>query len=159
MVNELSALQQNDTWPLVEARIHAPIIGCKWVFKLKTNSDGTTARHKASLVAKGYSQTPGLDYHETFSKFVIKTLPFVLCLPLLSRKTGIFVKLMSIMTFLHEKLHEVVYMHQPLDSSSLIPISKLVCKLNKAIYGLKQAPRAWFDKLKVAINLTGFLAS
>jgi len=41
--------------------------GCRWVYTVKLNHDGTLARLKASLVAKEYSKTYGTDYHNTFS--------------------------------------------------------------------------------------------
>lgn len=47
--------------------------GCKWVFKIKKNLDGSIARHKARLVAKCFSQEPSLDYEETFSPVVKAT--------------------------------------------------------------------------------------
>ncbi|XP_028118058.1 uncharacterized protein LOC114315645 [Camellia sinensis] len=66
MLDEYQALQKQGTWSLVTLPPDKQAIGCKWVFRLKRNSDGSIARHKARLVAKGFLQTKGVDYHETF---------------------------------------------------------------------------------------------
>ncbi|KAL3569193.1 hypothetical protein D5086_029083 [Populus alba] len=67
MNKEIKALEQNDTWTIVDLPVSKHVIGCKWVYKVKLHSDGTLERFKARLVAKGYNQCEGLDYYETFS--------------------------------------------------------------------------------------------
>lgn len=46
------------------------IMTCRWVFKVKRNSDGSFAQRKAWLVARGFNQIEGLDFHETFSPVI-----------------------------------------------------------------------------------------
>ena len=66
MEAEFRSLQSNKVWELVETPKDARVLNCKWVFKYKLGEDGSIARHKARLVAQGYSQRPSLDYEATF---------------------------------------------------------------------------------------------
>ena len=52
---------------MVDAPEGVKPVGCKWVFKEKTNMDGNVNVFKARLVAKGFTQCHGIDYDETFS--------------------------------------------------------------------------------------------
>jgi Reverse transcriptase (RNA-dependent DNA polymerase) len=67
MREELEALKKNDTWNIVKLPQNKKLVGCRWIYKIKYNSDGSIERYKARLVAKGYTQTYGIDYKETFT--------------------------------------------------------------------------------------------
>ena len=73
MDTEFTSLQQTGTWTLVPHEPHMNVVGCKWVYRLKRNADGTINRYKARLVAKGFHQQPGVDFVDTFSPVVKHT--------------------------------------------------------------------------------------
>jgi hypothetical protein len=64
------ALKRNKTWNLVELPKDKKVVGYKWVYKLKKVVDDKVERYKTRLVAKGYSQKEGIDFHEMFSPVV-----------------------------------------------------------------------------------------
>lgn len=70
---EYSALLANNTLTLVPPHPHQNVIGCKWLVRTKINPDGTVARYKACLVAKGFHQRPGIDFFKTFSPVIKPT--------------------------------------------------------------------------------------
>ena len=67
MREELDALSKNHTWNLVTLPPRKSVVGCKWIYKIKTRSDGSIECYKARLVAKGFTQEYGIDYEETFA--------------------------------------------------------------------------------------------
>ncbi|GKD21867.1 retrotransposon protein, putative, ty1-copia subclass [Tanacetum coccineum] len=54
-------------WELVDLPPNVKTVGSKWLFKKKTDIDGAVHTYKACLVVKGFTQTYGVDYEETFS--------------------------------------------------------------------------------------------
>ncbi|BBG98687.1 transposable element gene [Prunus dulcis] len=64
---EMHALNKNKTWDLVPLPRGKKVVGCIWVFTLKHKDDGPIDRYKARLVEKGYTQTYGVYYLETFA--------------------------------------------------------------------------------------------
>jgi Reverse transcriptase (RNA-dependent DNA polymerase) len=83
MDQELDALAQNNTWDLVSPPPGAHVVGCKWIFKIKHNADGTIHLYKARLIAKGYTQEHGLDYFDTYSPIIkLTTIRVILTIAL-----------------------------------------------------------------------------
>ncbi|RVW58637.1 Retrovirus-related Pol polyprotein from transposon RE1 [Vitis vinifera] len=141
MDDELATLACNRTWVLVPPPSNHNIVGCKWVFRIKRNLDGSISRYKARFVAKGFHQRPRVDYNDTFSPIVKPTTIRVVLSIALSNSWPIS-QLDVNNAFLHGNLTEDVYMAQPpryVDQNN----PNNVCRLQKALYGLKQAPRAW----------------
>lgn len=64
---EMKSLINNDTWKIVKRPVDKNVVGCRMVLTNKINPDGTLARRKARLVARGYSQKSGSDFKETFA--------------------------------------------------------------------------------------------
>lgn len=116
------------------------IIGCKWVFRIKRNSNGSISRYKALLVTKGFHQRPGPDYTETFSPIVKPVTVHIVLYAVVSQGWPLHQFDVN-NAFLQGDLNEYIYMRQsPLFYDKTRP--NFVCKLHKAIYGLKQAPLA-----------------
>jgi hypothetical protein len=141
MQTELLALEKTSTWFLVDKPLHVKPIGCRWVYKVKHNADGTVERYKARLVAKGYNQIEGLDYFNTYSH-VAKLTTVRLIISLASIRNWFLHQLDVNNAFLRGDLQEDVYMTPPPNVAA-----KPVCKLVKSLYGLKQASRKWYEKL------------
>nr|GFC69077.1 putative retrotransposon Ty1-copia subclass protein [Tanacetum cinerariifolium] len=64
---EMQSMKDNEVWVLVELPPNGKTVGSKCLFKKKTDMDGVVHTYKARLVAKDYTQTPGIDYEEAFS--------------------------------------------------------------------------------------------
>jgi len=157
MLNEVQALQQNQTWELVPRPTGAHVITGKWIFKKKYHADGTLERRKARWVVRGFSQRPGLDFDQTFAP-VVKPATIRVVLHLAAANDWPVHQLDVKNAFLHGELTERVYCHQP---AGFVDASRPndVCLLRKSLYGLKQAPRAWFQRFATHLVHLGFVPS
>ncbi|CAH9148698.1 unnamed protein product [Cuscuta epithymum] len=155
MVEEMNALDLNGTWDLVYLPSGKKSIGCKWVFAVKVNPDGSVSRLKARLVAKGYAQTYVVDYSDIFSP-VAKLTSVRLLISLAATHDWHLHQLDIKNAFLHGDLQEEVYMEQPPGFVAQGEYGK-VCRLRKSLYGLKQSPRAWFGKFSQSIERFGMI--
>ena len=110
--------------------------------QIKYKVDGSVAKYKAHLVARGFSQIPGVDYGETYSHVVKITSIRVLLA--LATQLHLEVHQFDIKTvFLHGLLDAEIYMELPEGLKERGHIG-LVCRLLKALYGLHQSSHVWY---------------
>lgn len=133
MHKELKALEKNDTWEITNLPKGKKPVGSKWVYKTKLKPHGSVDRLKARLVAKGYHQTPGIDYHDSFSP-VAKLVTIRLFITITAAKGWFLHQLDIHNAFLHGTLKEEIYMLPPEGYNKAE--GEQVCRLKKSIYGL-----------------------
>lgn len=136
--DEILSITKSKCWTLVDLLHGVKLIGLKWVFKLKRNSDGSINKYKARLVEKGYVQQYGVDYEEVFAP--VARIESIWLLISLAASHGWEIHHLDVKTaFLHGDLKETVYVTQP-EGFEIKGSEGKVYRLNKALYGLKQAP-------------------
>ena len=109
------------------------MVGCKWIYKIKTRSDGSIERYKTRLVAKGFTQEYGINYEETFAPIARISSVRALLAVIVASKWEFF-QMDVKNAFFNGDLSEEVYMQPPLGLS--VELNK-VCHLRRALYGLK----------------------
>ena len=163
MDEELTNCRNMGTWDLVPQSALPPnseLVDCRWVYKIKTNSAGEISRWRARIVARGYSQRPGIDYNEeevyapVVSYDTLRT-----CLSIATAtdydqtdpsnsseggkiRRGLEIKQADIVNaYLIGTLDSPIYMRQPPSARMEFDSSgrPLIAKLNRPLYGLKQS--------------------
>ncbi|GJS97145.1 retrotransposon protein, putative, ty1-copia subclass [Tanacetum coccineum] len=136
---EMQSMKDNEVWDLVNLHPNGKTVGSKWLLKKKTDMNGAVHTYKACLVAKGYTQTPGIDYEETFSPVAdIRAIRILIAIAAFYDDE---IWKMDVKTaFLSVYLSEEVYMKQP-EGFVNPKYPNRVCKLKRFIYRLKQASR------------------
>nr|GEY74369.1 hypothetical protein [Tanacetum cinerariifolium] len=136
---EIQSMKDYDVWVLAELPPNARTISSKWLFKKKTDMDCAVYVFKACLVAKGFTQTYGVDYKEIF--FPVADIRAIWILIAIAAYYDYEMWQMDVKTaFLNGHLFEEDYMKQP-EGFVNPKYPNHVCKLKRSIYGLKQTSR------------------
>ncbi|RVW31427.1 Retrovirus-related Pol polyprotein from transposon RE1 [Vitis vinifera] len=112
VIEEIRALEKNETWEVMNLPRGKKPVGCKWVFTVKYKADGTVERYKARLVAKGFTQTYDIDYTETFAP-VAKLNTIRVLLSLVANLDRPLLQFDIKNAFLNGELEEEVFMMLP----------------------------------------------
>ncbi|CAH9098391.1 unnamed protein product [Cuscuta epithymum] len=155
--DERGAMERNHTWDVEDLPKGRKAVTSRWVFTIKYKSNGDIERYKARLVARGFSQTYGKDYKDTFAP-VAKLNTVRVVLSLASNLSWNLWQMDVKNAFLQGELEEEVYMVPPPGLEDLCKPGQAL-RLRKAIYGLKQSPRAWYHKLSSTLMDNGFKRS
>ncbi|GJT49654.1 retrotransposon protein, putative, ty1-copia subclass [Tanacetum coccineum] len=137
---EMQSMKENDIRELIELPPNAKTVGHKWLFKKKTDMDGAVHTFKSRPLAKGFTQTYGVDYEETFSP--VADIRAIRILIAIATFYDYEIWQMNVKTaFLNGRLSEEVYMTQP--KGFVNPkYPNHICKLKRIpFHGLKQASR------------------
>ncbi|GKC56028.1 retrotransposon protein, putative, ty1-copia subclass [Tanacetum coccineum] len=151
---EIQSMKDNQVWCLVDLPPNGQTVRSKWIFKKKTHMYGNVHIFNAHLVAKGYTQTYGVDYRETFSPVAdIRAIRILLAIATFYDYDIWQMNVKS--ASLNSHLSENVYMVQPEGFVDPKHPNK-VCKLQRSIYELKQASRSWNKRFDKEIKKVGF---
>ena len=109
MKDELSSMDKNSVWELVDQPPSRKVIRNKWVLKVKRKADGSIDKYKARLVVKGFTQEEGIDYDETFS-FIARVASVRLIFAIVAQLDLELYQMDVKTAFLNGELEEEIYM-------------------------------------------------
>ena len=166
MNKEMGMMKSFKVWKLVPRTSlpeNTPVITCRWVFRIKLDSQNNVDKFKARLVARGFQQEEGVNFEETFA--VTARFKSFRIAAAIAALRGITLEHWDVTSaFLNGTCHEDIYMEQPpgfeqggvSTRPDAQPKQNLVCKLDRYIYGLRQAGREWCKFLNRCLTKLGF---
>ena len=151
---EFDTLTDKDVWEIVPRPKNRTVVSGTWAFRIKRYPDGSMRKLKARFCARGFEQTEGVDYDETFA-------------PVVNWTTVRFLLMMSILLGLETRQVDYVaaFVQADIDMDVYVEMPRgfaqpgKVLKLKKSLYGLKQSPRNYFQHLSSKLNQLGFTSS
>ncbi|KAL0293144.1 UNVERIFIED_CONTAM: Retrovirus-related Pol polyprotein from transposon RE2 [Sesamum radiatum] len=148
MKSEMGSMGLNQVWTLVDPPKGFRPVGYKCVYKHKLGAVGEVTAFRARLMAKGYTQRPGVDFEENYSPVAMAKSIRILLAVAAWYDNDIWQ--MDVKTaFLNGFVEDEIYMDQP-EGFTTVGEEQKVCRLKRSIYGLKQASRSWnthFDEV------------
>ncbi|KAI0992435.1 hypothetical protein K3495_g15750 [Podosphaera aphanis] len=154
--SKIDQLILNGTWEEFILPDGANLVSTKWVFTIKETANGEIERFKARLVARGFSQSPGVDFTETFAP-TVRMDTFRIFLATVAKRDLECSQFDIKNAFTESQLKEDIFLAPP---QGVVVSQGKVLKAMRSLYGLKQAGRDWNLLLKdFLISKCGFTQS
>jgi hypothetical protein len=133
--------------------VNKRLLNSRWVYAIKTLVDNKI-RFIARVVARGYTQVYGEDFHDTYSPVVAITSTRLIIA--YAAEMNLLMKQFDIKTaFLYGRLNEEIFMEPPEGYRN----DGEVWKLTRSLYGLKQSPRMWNFRFREVLEKLGLVMS
>ena len=140
-------MMKYEVWDKVDQPEETNIVGCRWVFWIKSDSSGKILKYRTRLVAQGFTQLYGVDFYETFTPVAR-----------LSSIRAVIALAASENWELHQMDVKSAYLNSPIDTAIYMRLppgynhkGKVAC-VKKGIYGLHQSGNLWHKTLTIAFN-------
>ncbi|KAE8236163.1 hypothetical protein A4X13_0g9242, partial [Tilletia indica] len=118
-------------------------VSCKWVYKTKRDGEGKVVKYKARVVARGFSQQPGVDFQETHAPTA--RMASLRVLVTLAIKMSMHIHQMDVeAAYLNAEMDVELYMQPP--KGYTLKNGQDSLRMLRALYGYKQAGRLWWKK-------------
>jgi hypothetical protein len=157
MIEEYESILKNDVWEVVPRPQGKSMVTSKWIYKIKHVVDGSVEKFKARFVARGFSQTEGIDCDEIFAP-VARHTSIIIIISLALVFNWKLHQMDVKIAFLSGEVEQEVYIEQP-EGFVIHGKESHVCKLKKALYGFKQASKAWYGRIDDFLQDLGFSKS
>lgn len=169
MFEEINGCLVRDTFKFVRNnnnpnRKH--LVTAKWVLKKKYKSGMTIEKYKARIVARGFTQTKGIDYNES-SSTTARSASWRTLMALAAINEWYILQADFISAYFAGELKEQVFMEQfpqlkeffklhPEDAQRLGYSEEGIIELKKPLYGLKQSGACWQRRVREIMKKNGY---
>jgi hypothetical protein len=147
MEEELALMAKYEVWDVVDEPDDTNIVGSRWVFRIKRDSNGKILKYRARLVAQGFTQMYGVDFQDTFAP--VARLSSIRAVIALAASEDWELHQMDVKSaYLNSPIDTAVYMRLPPGHSQ----KGKVARVKRGIYGLRQSGNLWHKTLTSAFS-------
>lgn len=161
MDEEIAKLKSFGVWTLVDRPANTKLMKNRWTYANKYDEDGNLVGRRARLVAKGFTQIPGVDYFETYAS-VVRYESLRMNLAIAAAKGMDAWQIDYVSAYLNSPTQVPIHMEQP-EGYVIAPTSpnspEQVALVQKALYGTMDGANNWWKTLDEDMRGLGYYRS